>query len=161
MVFRLTINNKPDNQDYQRLGDRDLSMFANRNQYYHTNTYTYTNMVGGGNANVFQNYQHNGLITQWHFIYYGYSKADARAFAFFQFRSGTAQLNFPKTNHFWSERFYFLLKDSRYPFYQGTVNLVTVNLGKGAFKADGDFTKDGTAFGFPLGQQAYQQKVDP
>jgi hypothetical protein len=51
LIFRLTINNKADNQDYQRLGDRVLSVFANKANFYHFNTYKYTDMVGGGDPN--------------------------------------------------------------------------------------------------------------
>jgi hypothetical protein len=51
MVFRLTMNNKPDNQDYQRLGDRALAVWANKAGFYHFPTYAYTNMNGAGNAN--------------------------------------------------------------------------------------------------------------
>ena len=53
LVFRFTINNKPDNGDASKLGDRTLAVWANRGQYYHAPTYSYTNMVGGGNPNVY------------------------------------------------------------------------------------------------------------
>jgi hypothetical protein len=74
MLFRLTINGKADNADYQKLGDRTLALFANIGQFYHFPTYTYTNMVGEGNANLVKNSQHDGANTGWHFVYYGYSK---------------------------------------------------------------------------------------
>jgi hypothetical protein len=74
LVFRLTINNKADNQDYQRLGDRTLTIFANKNNFYHCPTYTYTNMNAAGNANVVQNLAHGGLIQAWHYVYFGYSR---------------------------------------------------------------------------------------
>lgn len=75
MVFRFTINNKDENADYRRLGDRTLSVFANKNDFLHFNTYNYTTMNGGGNANLIQNIQHSGAIMGWHFIYFGYSQA--------------------------------------------------------------------------------------
>jgi hypothetical protein len=51
-------------------------------------------------------------------------------------------LNFPNINHYWAERFYFLIgRDARYPFWNGQVASLNVNLGAGAFKA-GDNYKD-------------------
>jgi hypothetical protein len=74
LVFRLTMNNKPDNQDAGRHGDRDLTVFANKNLNYYPCTYTYTNMVAAGNANLYTNINHQGTNQAWHFIYMGYSK---------------------------------------------------------------------------------------
>jgi hypothetical protein len=51
-VFRLTINNKADNADYRRLGDRVLTVFANIQEFLHFPTYKYTGMKGEGEANV-------------------------------------------------------------------------------------------------------------
>jgi hypothetical protein len=85
LVYRFTINNKPDNSDASKLGDRTLTVFANRAQFYHATTYSYANMVAGGNPNVNQNAPHDGLNQQWHFIYYGYSKILSRGFLFIKF----------------------------------------------------------------------------
>lgn len=74
MVYRLTINSKQYNNDYRVLGDRTLALFANSAKFYHFPTYTYTSMVGEGNANQVRNSEHDGANTGWHFIYYGYSK---------------------------------------------------------------------------------------
>lgn len=75
LVFRLTTNNKPDNQDASRLGDRTLTIFDNPNQNYYPCTYHYANMNGAGEANRATAVLHGPLNTQWHFIYFGYSKA--------------------------------------------------------------------------------------
>lgn len=88
LIFRLTTNNKPDNSDYQKLGDRTLTVFANRGGFYHFPTYTYTNMNGGGNANQVQNIQHNQEVTTWHFVYFAYSKLERRAFVNLVLKSG-------------------------------------------------------------------------
>jgi hypothetical protein len=124
LVFRFTLNDKPDNQDLSRMGDRTLTIFAHKTLFYHATTYGYTNMNGAGNANVLQNYQHQNQITGWHFIYFGYSKAERRAFAYFQFKGGAATLNFPDLSHYWAEKFFFVLKDSRYQNYNGQLSLV-------------------------------------
>ena len=44
MAFRLTTNNKPDNSDASKLGDRTLSMFMHPNLNYYPATYHYVNM---------------------------------------------------------------------------------------------------------------------
>ena len=51
MAYRLTMNNKTDNQDASRLGDRDLSVFLHENQHFYPSTYTYANMEAAGDAN--------------------------------------------------------------------------------------------------------------
>lgn len=117
-VFRLTMNNKADNQNAQRLGDRVLQCHY-QNNFYHFPTYTYTNMVAGGNANSYQNIVHNNQHTEWHFIYFGYSKTQSRAYVNLVLKSGALQLDYPKHNHYWTERFWFVLIDSRYPNYNG------------------------------------------
>jgi len=78
--FRLTINNKPDNQDASRLGDRTLSVFLHPNLNYYPATYHYSNMQMGGDANRNDAIAHNGQNVQWHFVYFGYSRTTRRAF---------------------------------------------------------------------------------
>jgi hypothetical protein len=58
------------------LGDRTLSAWVGTSEggIYHFPTYTYTNMVGGGNSNYWKNIPHKGRHTEWHFVYFGYSK---------------------------------------------------------------------------------------
>ena len=51
MTYRLTMNNKPDNQDASRLGDRTLALFTHSNNHYYPATYHYANMVMGGEPN--------------------------------------------------------------------------------------------------------------
>ena len=51
MIYRFTINNKPENQDASRLGDRTLALWANPNQHYYPATYSYVNMNMGGDGN--------------------------------------------------------------------------------------------------------------
>ena len=71
------------------MGDRTLSCWANHALFYHFSTYSYTNMNGGGNSNAAKNMPaHNGANTAWHFIYFGYSKTENRAYAFVKLRTG-------------------------------------------------------------------------
>ena len=52
IVWRLSPFGKDVNKNMQYLGDRDLTLFKH-NDYYHFTTYSYTNMKGDGNVNVF------------------------------------------------------------------------------------------------------------
>lgn len=42
--------------------------------FLHFPTYTYVNMVGGGNTNHHQNINHKDRHLQWFYVYFGYSK---------------------------------------------------------------------------------------
>jgi len=44
MAYRLTMNNKADNSDASKLGDRTLSLFLHPNLHYYISTYHYSNM---------------------------------------------------------------------------------------------------------------------
>ena len=74
MAFRFTINNKPDNQDASRLGDRTLALFLHPNLNYYPATYHYANLNMGGEPNRWTSVAHNGAYSDWHFVYFGYSR---------------------------------------------------------------------------------------
>lgn len=89
MLFRFTNVIRADNQNANRLGDRALCAYANRNLQYYFATYTYTNMFGAGNANLNQAMTaHANINRGWHFVYFGYSKPLNRAYAFVRMRNG-------------------------------------------------------------------------
>jgi hypothetical protein len=79
-VFRLTMNNKPDNRDASRLGDRDLVVFLHNSNQYFPVTYSYGNMYMGGDSNRYVSIPHGNQVTQWHYIYFGYSRQARRAY---------------------------------------------------------------------------------
>jgi hypothetical protein len=95
-------------------------------------------MNAAGNANIYTNINHAGLIQAWHFIYFGYSKAQKRAYFTTFLRSGVLNYNVPNANHYYAEKFFFVLRDARYANYQGQLALVNVVLGKNAFKVSAD-----------------------
>jgi hypothetical protein len=39
-------------------------------------------LVGGGNPNVYKNIKYGEDISKWHFIYFGYTRKDKRAFGY-------------------------------------------------------------------------------
>jgi len=51
-------------------------------------TYTYTNLNGAGNANLFKTVKFNNDLSKWHFVYFGYSRKTRRATGFVQFEGG-------------------------------------------------------------------------
>jgi len=53
------------------------------------------------------------------------------------------------------EKFWFLLKDARYQFWNGQISLVNVVLGKGAFKAGPDFNDANDLYSFGAGSARY------
>ena len=154
-MFRLTINDKSINQDASRLGDRTLCVWANPNLNYYPATYNVANMNGAGDGNRYNNVAHNGQNTQWHYIYFGYSKTAKRAYFVLSFKSSSLTLDFPNTNHYWTEKLYFLFKDSRYSFWNGQIAYTNVILGKGAFQVGGDYARDDDALQFGVGASKF------
>lgn len=62
-------------------------------------------------------------------------------------------MNYPNFNHFVAERFYFVIRDSRYNNFWGQFSLMNVILGKGAFApTSGDHKAENDLFGFSSGQ---------
>jgi hypothetical protein len=94
LAFRLTINDENINKDVDVLGDRGLTTFVG-DKIYALATYTYTNMNGAGNPNVYKTINYGTELTKWHFIYFGYTKKDSRAFGFIQFESRKETVDFP------------------------------------------------------------------
>jgi len=45
-------------------------------------TYNYQNLNGQGNANLFKNVQYKAELTEWHYIYFAYSRKDRRAYGY-------------------------------------------------------------------------------
>jgi hypothetical protein len=76
-------------------GDRTLSTFVGNDGIYSFSTYTYTNLVGAGNPNVYKNIKYGEDIAKWHFIYFGYTRKDRRAFAYVQFEGRREEIDFP------------------------------------------------------------------
>lgn len=52
---------------------------------YYMSTYTYTDMFGKGNPNIYKSIKHEEKHKQWHFIYFAYSKEKRSAFSSINF----------------------------------------------------------------------------
>ena len=59
-----------------------------------------------------------------------------------QFRTFSVEKDFPNTNHYWAEKFFFALKETRYQFWNGQYAELDVVLGKKAFRAGPDYNVD-------------------
>lgn len=57
--FRMHINKGQNNANVAKLGDRALALWASNSGIYAFATYTYTNLNGAGNPNVFKNVPYN------------------------------------------------------------------------------------------------------
>jgi hypothetical protein len=68
----------------------------------HMPTYSYTNMVGAGNTNYWKNIAHKDRHTKWFFVYYGYSKAKAQAYAYVKWTEGEDSNSYDKANHYYA-----------------------------------------------------------
>ena len=51
-----------------------MSAFVGADGIYALATYTYTNLNGAGNANLFKIVRYGTELTEWHFIYFAYSR---------------------------------------------------------------------------------------
>lgn len=93
-------------------------------------TYTYTNMVGGGNTNFWKNIQHKGRHTEWFYVYYGYSKVARRAYAFVKWTDGEDSLNWDDINHYLAFNLYlFVGRDKHFPGHNGKIGYFNFNAG--------------------------------
>ncbi|CAK56140.1 unnamed protein product (macronuclear) [Paramecium tetraurelia] len=150
-LFRVSLNEKPADQ---YLGDRTLSTWIGTAEggIIHMPTYTYANMNGGGNANVWKNILHKDRHTKWFFVYFGYSKPQAKAYSYIKWQSDDDFLNYDNTNHYYAPNFQvFFGRDKFYTGWHGKVAFAQFNLGKGAFRSGKDFTHPNDAFGIGAG----------
>lgn len=123
-------------QNAQNQGDRDLSAFVGSGEggVYAFATYTYTNLVGAGNPNVYKLVKYGAEIQKWHFIYFGYNRNTRRAFAFVEFEGRREEADFPTTNHYLARNLYlYVAKDKFYPTYSGKLSNLKMVLCNGAF----------------------------
>lgn len=82
LAFRLHINKGEENANVAKLGDRGLALWPSNSGVYAFATYTYTNLNGAGNPNVYQTVSYGKEMTAWHFIYFGYSRELKKAVAY-------------------------------------------------------------------------------
>ena len=97
-------------------------------------TYTYTNLNGAGNPNLFKTVKYGDGLTKWHFIYFGYTRKQKRAAGFVQFEGKREEVDFPSTNHFLNRNYFvYIAKDKFYPSYNGQIASFKLILCDGAF----------------------------
>lgn len=116
--FRVQINT-PSTDKF--LGDRTLSMWVGKaDKVIHLPTYSYTNMEGEGNANLFKNIPHKDRHTKWFFVYFGYSKPAKTAYAYIKWSDSEDSQTYEGVKHFTVPRFFvFVGKDKHFPGFSG------------------------------------------
>lgn len=105
----------------------------------------------GGDSNRYVAIPHGNQITQWHYIYFGYSRQSRRAYFYAQLKNSNLIKDFTNTNHYLAEKFFFVLKDTTQAFWNGQYGQIAVNIGKGAFKAGTDYTSEDDIFQLNVG----------
>lgn len=100
----------------------------------HFATYTYANIFGGGTVNSVQNINYGNDLNKWHYIYFGYSRAQRLAHSLVEFRTKTEQASWKDHNHFLPNKFsLYLAKDKWHAAYSGSIAYFRFNGGAGAF----------------------------
>lgn len=105
-------------------------------EFYHFTTYTYVNLNGAGNANVIVNINHGQMHSQWHFMYFGYSKALKKAYIYIKWIAGESENTNPDINHYLLNQHYFILGRDIFGhnWYSGMYAHVTLTYGNGAYQ---------------------------
>ena len=135
LAFRLHINKELENKNAERLGDRTLAVWASPSNdgIYAFATYTYTNLNGAGNPNLYKAVPYGKDLNSWHFIFFAYSKDKKKAAGFVQFKERKEIIDLD-ANHFLNEVVYVNIgKDRFYPSWNGYIGKFTLNLCGGAF----------------------------
>ncbi|CAD8058815.1 unnamed protein product [Paramecium sonneborni] len=134
------------------LGDRTLSCWLGKTRggVYQFPTYTYTNMIGNGNANLYKNINLNDRNIRWHYIYFGYSKIKSQANVYVKWQDDEDKLLYENVNHYYVNKLYaYIGKDKFYSGLNGKMAYVVVNFGFGAYRNQKQFDEE--IFNFNIG----------
>lgn len=126
-LFRFTMNNKTDNLDGARIGDDILTVMLNPDGEYQFISYQHPGYIKG--SPVVKPVQTENMHTGWHFIYFAYNKQQALLTYNVVFKQSTKTNVFKSISHYFAPQFFFLIRDSRNPNFNGQMALVTVVLG--------------------------------
>lgn len=119
----------------------------------HFATYDYTNIYGAGNVNSVQNILYKNDLPRWHFVYFGYSKPERKAFSAVEFRTRTETLEFKDHDHYLPNKFsLYLGKDKWHATYSGQISYFRFNGGAGAFKTEAFDKAVDDIFGYGSGK---------
>ncbi|CAD8155184.1 unnamed protein product [Paramecium octaurelia] len=134
-MFRLS--NTPIRKQQILLGERVLAAWLGKPKggQIHFSTYSYANMKGSGNPNAHQYVQHQDQHLHWHFVYFGYSREQRKAYAQVLFKHVHAKsLSFVNVNHFVSPKHYFYFgRERQFPVYSGFMAYLEVFFCKGSY----------------------------
>jgi hypothetical protein len=136
----VTINDEATNKNVSLLGDRDLALWVGDGIYAFA-TYTYNDMNGRGNPNVYKSVKYGEQLPEWHFVYFAYTRKQRKAYGYVAFKGRKEVVQFDGINHYLAKQYrVFVAKDRFYPSFSGKVARFRMKLCGGAY--DPNFPED-------------------
>ncbi|CAK94783.1 unnamed protein product (macronuclear) [Paramecium tetraurelia] len=144
--FRWTTNNQETNQNFRVLGDRGLSFFVgdedNLQGHVAFCTYSYKTANGKSKVNDCKMVKYGNKLTEWFYVYFGYSRHLNKAYGYMEFTHEMAQIEFKDVRHYFASKIYFYLgQDKFYPPFNGKVQGFMLNFFDGSYRTSSyDYT---------------------
>ncbi|CAD8135923.1 unnamed protein product [Paramecium octaurelia] len=144
--FRWTTNNQETNQNFRILGDRGLSFFVgdedNLQGHVAFCTYSYKTANGKSKVNDCKMVKYGNKLTEWFYVYFGYSRHLNKAYGYMEFTHEMAQMEFKDVRHYYASKIYFYLgQDKFYPPFNGKVQGFMLNFFDGSYRTSSyDYT---------------------
>ncbi|CAD8054740.1 unnamed protein product [Paramecium sonneborni] len=144
--FRWTTNNQETNQNFRLLGDRGLSFFVgdedNLQGHVAFCTYSYKTANGKSKVNDCKMVKYGNKLTEWFYVYFGYSRHLNKAYGYMEFTHEMAQMEFKDVRHYYAGKIYFYLgQDKFYPPFNGKVQGFMLNFFDGSYRTSNyDYT---------------------
>lgn len=94
------------------MGDRELGLWIGNHETDNLMafaTYSYSDLTGNGNSNYWKGIAYENDLTEWHYVYFGYSRKLREAYAYVEFHHRAAELTFSNVNHFLSATHYLFV----------------------------------------------------
>ncbi|CAD8132484.1 unnamed protein product [Paramecium pentaurelia] len=144
--FRWTTNNQETNQNFRLLGDRGLSFFVgdedNLQGHVAFCTYSFKTANGKQKVNDCKMVKYGNKLTEWFYVYFGYSRHLNKAYGYMEFTHEMAQMEFKDVRHYYASKIYFYLgQDKFYPPFNGKVQGFMLNFFDGSYRTSSyDYT---------------------
>ncbi|CAD8138988.1 unnamed protein product [Paramecium pentaurelia] len=144
--FRWTTNNQETNQNFRLLGDRGLSFFVGDEENLQGHvafcTYSYKTSNGKSKVNDCKMVKYGNKLTEWFYVYFGYSRHLNKAYGYMEFTHEMAQMEFKDVRHYYASKIYFYLgQDKFYPPFNGKVQGFMLNFFDGSYRTSSyDYT---------------------
>lgn len=136
LLFRLSTTEPAIYNNAHTMGDRDLSVWVNQNNFIHFTTYNFNADAPDNNYYVNVPFDYNADVRgKYFFLYYGYSKVEGKAYYYIRFDNGVVKEGSMPVNHFVPKfAFLRLAKDEWHYAWNGEMKYVQTAFGKGAYR---------------------------